>query len=626
MKRTLFSKIIILLAVFPTAMQTRAASLLVETESFSHKGGWMIDQQFMDEMGSPYLLAHGMGIPVEDASTEILLPQIATYYIYVRTFNWTSPWYQGSGPGAFQLLFNGKKTTTKPLGAEGSQWNWQAAGQVKVRNTGATIALHDLTGFDGRCDAIYFTTEPDDVPPSDVNLLMRLRRQMLNQPADPQPAGNFDMVVCGAGTAGICAAAAAARLGLKVALINDRPVLGGNNSSEIRVHMGGRINAGLYPRLGDMQKEFNPIRGGNAQPADYYEDSKKLEFVNSEPNIELFLNFHVNDVVMKDSRIQAVIAQHIESGVRMSFTAPLFCDCTGDGTVGYLSGADYRMGREGRAEFNESRAPEQADSMTLGASVMWYSVPEEKASSFPEFSYGMHFNAQNCERVTMGEWTWETGMDIDKTKHLERVRDYGMLVIYANWSYLKNHLPDSLGYGKRRLGWVSFMAGKRESRRLLGDYIMKQDDMTRYILHEDGTAAATWTIDLHYPDPANSANFPGAEFKAKTEHTSIYPYPIPYRCLYSRNVDNLFMAGRCISVTHVAHGSIRVMRTTGMMGEVVGMAASLCRRHDCLPRSIYWHYLPELKALMKQGIGHTGVVNDQGYNAGGGLSEPPHVK
>ncbi|MBQ7181297.1 MAG: FAD-dependent oxidoreductase [Bacteroidaceae bacterium] len=626
MKRTSLIKIIGLLSVLTAAIPARAASLLVETESFSHKGGWMLDQQFMDEMGSPYLLAHGMGIPVEDATAEIQLPQTGTYYIYVRTFNWTSPWHPGSGPGVFQLLFNGKKTTTKPLGAEGDQWTWQPAGKVKATKPTATIALHDLSGFDGRCDAIYFTTEPDDMPPSDVFSLTDWRRQMLHHPANPQQAGNFDLVICGAGTAGICAAVSAARLGLKVALINDRPVLGGNNSSEVRVHMGGRINAGPYPRLGDLQKEFNPSRGGNAQPADYYEDNKKMEFIGSEPNIKLFLNFHVNGVVKKDGRIQAVIAQHIENGVRISFAAPIFCDCTGDGTVGYLSGADYRMGREGRAEFNESRAPEQADSMTLGASVMWYSVPEEKASNFPEFTYGMHFNAQNCERVTMGEWTWETGMNIDKTKHLERVRDYGMLVIYANWSYLKNHLPDSLGYDKRRLGWVSFMAGKRESRRLLGDYILKQDDMTRYILHEDGTAAATWTIDLHYPDPANTENFPGAEFKAKTEHTSIYPYPIPYRCLYSRNVDNLFMAGRCISVTHVAHGSIRVMRTTGMMGEVVGMAASLCRRYDCLPRAVYQNHLPELKALMKQGIGRPDVVNDQGYNAGGGLSEPPRVK
>ena len=157
----------------------------------------------------------------------------------------------------------------------------------------------------------------------------------------------------------------------------------------------------------------------------------------------------------------------------------------------------------------------------------------------------------------------------------------------------------------------------------MGDYILKQDDMTRYLLHEDGTAAATWTIDLHFPDSINSMKFPGREFKAQTRHTLIYPYPIPYRCLYSRNVNNLFMAGRCISVTHVAHGSIRVMRTLGMTGEVVGMAASICHKHACLPREVYRSHLSELKNLMQKGVGDPTLPNKQEYNIGSGLKEPP---
>ena len=141
------------------------------------------------------------------------------------------------------------------------------------------------------------------------------------------------------------------------------------------------------------------------------------------------------------------------------------------------------------------------------------------------------------------------------------------------------------------------MAGKRESRRLLGDYILKEDDLRRHVIHEDGTASTTWSIDLHYPDPKNTAHFPGQEFKSIAEHIQIYPYPVPYRCLYSRNVDNLFMAGRNISVTHVALGTIRVMRTTGMLGEVVGMAASLCREHQVQPRAIYQNYLGSQRYL-----------------------------
>jgi hypothetical protein len=284
------------------------------------------------------------------------------------------------------------------------------------------------------------------------------------------------------------------------------------------------------------------------------------------------------------------------------------------------------MGRESREEFGESTAPEQADKMTMGASVQWYSEDTGKPSVFPLFDYGVTFNEQNYERVTMGEWTWETGMNYDQIRDFERIRDYGLLVVYSNWSFLKNGFKENDSYRNRKLGWVAYVAGKRESRRLLGDYILKEDDLRRYVVHEDGTAATTWSIDLHYPDPKNTANFPDAEFKSIAKHSNIYPYPVPYRCLYSRNIDNLFMAGRNISVTHVALGTVRVMRTTGMLGEVVGMAASLCKKHSVNPRSIYQHHLDELKSLMREGVGQKGLPNNQKYNEGGTLPKPPELK
>ncbi|WP_373843053.1 FAD-dependent oxidoreductase, partial [Bacteroides heparinolyticus] len=231
-----------------------------------------------------------------------------------------------------------------------------------------------------------------------------------------------------------------------------------------------------------------------------------------------------------------------------------------------------------------------------------------------------------CEKVTLGEWTWETGMNKHQIYDFEQVRDYGMLVIYANWSYLKNRLKDNAPFRNRRLGWVAYVAGKRESRRLLGDYILKEGDMTKHVVHEDASFTASWSIDLHSPDPENGRNFPGNEFKAVTEHTLIYPYEVPYRCLYSRNVANLFMAGRNISVTHVALGSVRVMRTTGMMGEVVGMAASLCKKYNVGPRGIYWHHLEELKALMQKGVNRKGLPNNQRYNEAGMLNERPMIQ
>lgn len=602
-----------------------SADLFVEAENFIHKGGWVVDQQFMDQMGSSYLLAHGMGEPVEDARTEVVFPQKGVYYVYVRTYNWTSPWKQGEGPGKFGLLVGGRKISSS-LGTEGASWMWQPAGKITIKDTKTEIKLRDYTGFDGRCDAIYFTTEEGKVPPSNVVELDTFRRRVLNIPDVPPVAGQYDLVVVGGGVAGISAAVSAARLGCKVALINDRPVLGGNNSSEVRVHLGGRIEIGPYKELGNLQKEFGPCRSGNAQPEDYYEDEKKAQLVANEKNITLFSNYRAIKVEMEGQKIKSVIAKHIETGNELSFESPLFSDCTGDGSIGYLADADYRMGRESRNEFGESMAPEKADKMTMGASVQWYSVDNKAPSSFPYFNYGVEFNEENCEKVAMGEWTWETGMNYDQITEFERIRDYGLLVVYSNWSFLKNWMRENNQYKNLKLGWVAYISGKRESRRLMGDYILKEDDLRKYVAHEDGTAATTWSIDLHYPDPDNTKHFPGEEFKSIAKHINIYPYPIPYRCLYSRNIDNLFMAGRNISVTHVALGTVRVMRTTGMMGEVVGMAASICKKYNVKPRGVYQSYLDQLKMLMEKGIGKKGLPNNQHYNEGGSLKEKPVVK
>ena len=599
--------------------------LLIEAESFTDKGGWVVDQQFMDQMGSPYLLAHGIGNKVADASTKIVFPTTGIYHVYVRTYNWTSPWKAGKGAGQFALIIEGKSINDN-LGTEGDSWIWQKAGEVQIDKPENKIILRDLSGFDGRCDALYFTTDPSNLPPTGGADLETFRREKLELPDEVPIAGEYDFVVVGAGIAGMCAAVSAARLGCKVALINDRPVVGGNNSSEIRVHLGGRIEVGPYKNLGNLQKEFSPSRGGNAQPAQYYEDDKKMNWLKQEKNVELFTNYRVVRLDKKENRIVSVVAKHIESGKELRFKAPLFSDCTGDGTIGYLAGADYRMGREARKEFGESLAPEQADKMTMGSSIQWYSIEEEKPSTFPPFDYGLTFNDTICEQVTMGEWTWETGMDRDPISDAEQIRDYGMLVVYSNWSFLKNSPSTREKYARRRLDWVAYVAGKRESRRLLGDYILKEDDIKKNVAHEDASFTTSWSIDLHRKEKKNSLHFPGREFKAETTHIYIYPYAVPYRCLYSRNIDNLFMAGRNISVTHVALGTVRVMRTTGMMGEVVGMAASLCKQYGIYPREVYRLHLDELKHLMEKGTGNPELPNNQLYNRGDILQEKPTIK
>ena len=599
-----------------------AAQLWLETENFTDKGGWVLDQQFMDLMGSPYLMAHGMGVPVADASTSVVIPEKGQWHVYVRTFNWTSPWTSEDGPGAFKVRIGGKTLKTV-LGTKGNVWEWQYAGKVSLKAGQTSVALCDLIGFNGRCDVIYLTTDPDDVPPSEVSALATFRKEKLNIP-EPQ-IKKYDFVVVGGGIAGMCAAVAASRLGCKVALINDRPVLGGNNSAEVRVHLGGHVEIGPNKGLGRMIREFGHAKKGNAQPAENYQDEKKQAFIDAEENIDLFSSYRAVQVKKEDNRIQSVLIRHIETAQEMWLEAPLFSDCTGDGTIGFLAGAHWRMGREARSEFGESLAPETADKLTMGASVQWYSNKSDKPAVFPEFSYGVKFDENTCEKVTMGEWKWETGMNYDQIYDAECIRDYGLLVVYSNWSFLKNRLKDNEKYKNRSLEWVAYVAGKRESRRLLGDYILKQDDIDKNVYHEDGSFTASWSIDLHFPDPANSKNFPGAEFKAATVHNWIYPCTVPYRCLYSRNIENLFMAGRNISVTHVALGTVRVMRTTGMMGEVVGIAAYLCDKHKCTPRQVYQSHLEELKSLMKEGMGRKEGLNDQNFNLANRLLDSPRA-
>lgn len=595
-----------------------SGSIFIEAESFQNKGGWVVDQQFMDLMGSSYLMAHGLGTPVSDATTTVNFAKTGEYTVFVRTYNWTSPWTTKEGPGKFQLTVNGRALNNKILGTKSTAWEWQEVGKVKISSGTVTIGLRDLTGFNGRCDAVYFTMD-NVLPPNEPEVLTAFRKEKLGLPEVVPKAGKFDLVVVGGGVAGTAAALTAARQGLKVALIQDRPVLGGNNSSEVRVHLGGRINLDPYPKLGDVVNEIAPLRGGNAQPGDYYEDEKKLEMVNAEKNISLFLNFRAFKVEKEGTTIKTVFARHIESSEELSFSAPLFADCTGDGTIGYLAGADFAMGRESKAEFNEPTAPEEADKMTMGSSVQWYSKEGDKSSDFPEFNYGIDFNETNAQKVTMGEWTWETGMNFDQISDFERIRDYGMLVVYSNWSYLKNKSSFKEEYKNRYLDWVAYIAGKRESRRLIGDMVLTEQDITDFVIYPDASAPTSWTIDLHYPDPKNTEHFPGAEFKSIAVHKTIHPYPIPYRCFYSRNINNLFMAGRNISVTHVALGTVRVMRTTGMMGEVVGMAASVAAKNKTTPRGVYQKHLDKLQRLMTKGASKYNIENLQNYNLGGTL-------
>ena len=603
-----------------------AQSVFLEAEGFDNLGGWTNDNQSMAAMGSPYLIAHGLGKPVADAETTFQARSAGVYRLWVRTRDWTRSFGREESPGRFQVIVNGKAADAV-FGTRTEEWHWQDGGTVELEKGENKIALHDLTGFDGRCDAIFLTKDIDaPIPYADA--AFRRKQLGLRRPAN---AGRYDLVVVGGGIAGICSAITAARLGCKVALVQNRPVLGGNNSSEIRVGLSGLIFQEPYPKLGKLMDEIGGVGYWtrheamndpdsprsqrilktleehpekaihNAGPASNYEDYMKLNAVLSEPNITLFLNKQVISAKTRGGKIRKVIAKDIATCEEIVLRGRLFADCTGDGNLGFLAGADWRMGRESKDETGEPHAPEKPDMLTMGTSVQWYASTSETPEDFPECPWAMAFSDSTCIPIVHGEWDWEAGLGMDQVNEIEYIRDIGLRAVFGNWSYLKNNAPFKEEFKDKRLEWVACIGGKREARRLLGDVVLKEQDLLEGVEYEDGTFTTTWGMDLHYPkmEPGMEGEVP---FRATSVTTRHKPFAVPYRCLYSRNIRNLMMAGRDISVTHVALGTVRVMRTGGMMGEVVGMAASICKRHRGAPRDVYNSYLDELKALMEVGV------------------------
>ena len=577
----------------PAAGAETSHVVLVEAETFTDLGGWVVDQQFMDEMGSPFVLAHGLGVPVKDATTAVTFPAPGTYRLWVRTRDWVAPWKAPGAPGRFQVLVDGKAIKTV-FGTEGAEWHWQDGGTVKIAGKQAAVALHDLTGFEGRCDAIVFSSDLTSRPPNILKTQLPWRRKLLGLPDKPPEAGPFDLVVVGGGIAGTCAALSGARLGLTVALVQDRPVLGGNNSSEVRVWLSGRKNFAPYPRIGDVVEELEQKRRahyGPANTADLYEDDRKLALVRAEKNITLMLNHRGNGVEMRDGKIAAIVAQHIVSGRRVKLTSRLVADCTGHGVIGALAKADFEMTLKGH----------------MGRCNLWHAADTGKPVAFGRCPWALDLGdkpfpgRKGGGLRALGVWYWESGFDHDPFEKGEYIRDWNFRAMYGAWDALKN--VDKV-YPNHKLNWAAYVAGPRESRRLLGDVVLTRKDAMSGRTWPDACVPCSWSIDLHLPDKRYVKGFEGDAFISRAHHERFKtPYWMPYRCLYSRNVGNLFMAGRDVSVTHEALGTIRVMRTGGMMGEVVGMAASLCVKHAVSPRSVYAKHLDELKALLTKGVG-----------------------
>ncbi|MCU0246777.1 MAG: FAD-dependent oxidoreductase [Bryobacter sp.] len=423
-----------------------------------------------------------------------------------------------------------------------------------------------------------------------------------------------DLAVVGGGLSGVCAAITAARAGIRVVLIQDRPVLGGNASSEVRLwilgatsHMG---NNNRWAREGGVIDEIlveNMHRNPEGNPLVL--DTILLEKVVEETNITLLLNTAVHDLEKSDAdTISAVRAFCSQNSTAYRVMAPLFCDASGDGIIGFLAGAAFRMGAESREEFGEGFAPEAAYGELLGHSLYFYSKDTGKPVRFTAPSFALkditripRYRDIKATDYGCRFWWFEYGGRLDTVHETEAIKWELWKVAYGVWDYIKNsgRFPEA---ETMTLEWVGTIPGKRESRRFEGDYILTQQDVVEQRAHADAVSFGGWAMDLHPADGVYS------ELSGCTQWHSKGVYAIPYRTMYSRNIRNLFLTGRLISVSHVAFGSTRVMATCAHNGQAVGMAAALCRRLGVLPREV--PIAPLQQALLAAGQYIPGVVLD----------------
>ncbi len=567
--------------------------VFVECESFDHKGGWVVDPQFVEQMGSPYLMAHGLGERVEDATTNIELPSGGAFHVWARTTDWApGPW---EAPGQFNIWLSGEKLPKTMGNYRG--WGWNYAGKVKVKAGTAELKLEDLTGFNGRCDAIYISNKYR-APTNQQEYLKDMRNRFAAYADMPGETRTYDLVVVGGGLAGCAASIAAAEQGLEVALIHDRPVLGGNASSEIRVH-----TLGIYGHFRRILKMLDTEHYPNGSPEALSDEQKRQTHMESYSNISLFLNYRAFQANTQEQIITSVDARHTSTGEALRFEAPYFVDCTGDGWIGYWADAEYNYGREpdtlyGEAweEYGELWSPKQADQQVLGASVLWRSMEADSICEFPEVPWAMEVAGSYSARY--GTWNWELISERwHQVDHAEQIRDHMLKAIYGSFYNEKQ----KAGGEFLKLEWVSYLLGKRESRRLVGDYLYTFNDMRDSRRFPDAVVHEIREVDVHYPQ--NKLDESQPDFLAEAMFYPAKAYQIPYRSLYSKNIANLFMAGRCFSCSHIGLGGPRVMRTTGQMGAAVGYAASLCTQYQCTPRALYENHLPEYMELVRTSNG-----------------------
>ena len=589
-----------LMGAKPSAALNRSGVLL-EASSFAKTGGWKIDTQHYLQMGGNYLLAHGMGNPVEDAETMIDLPASGKWNVWVRNRDWCKGDWKS--PGRFLVLVEGKPLKVT-MGEGEESWHWQSAGSVEVAKAEKIkVSLRDLTGFDGRCDAIFFTQESaPSLPSDDLKELSDWKDELSGRAAEKIDELSFDLVIVGGGMSGCGAALAARSQGLKVALIQDRPLFGGNASQEIRVH-----TLGIHGYGTDILNSIDTVHYPNGDKKAKL-DQVKREKTMTESGVDLFAHHMACGLEKKGDTILSVEAREVTGGRIKRFRAPVFIDATGDGWLGYWGGADYRYGREAASQHNEGWdkygelwSPKEADNRVMGTSVLWNSERTNQRQDFPKVPWAMPVAGKHT--ASKGEWYWEySDNELNQIDDAETIRDHMLRAIFGSFANAKKNPK----YAPNKLTWVAYVGGKRESRRLMGDHIYDMHDAVKRHEFPDAVVVEKREVDGHYQRKLKGAK---EDFlsTAMFHKTGGYYY-IPFRSFYSRNLSNLMMAGRCFSCTHVGLCGPRVMNTCGQMGIATGYAAVLCKKHNASPKEVGHSHIRELRKLI--GFDETKLVNN----------------
>lgn len=576
----------------------------LEAESFADYGGWKFDTQFTHKMGSAYLLAAGVLKPLDAARTKLNIPRSGTWRVWARTKDWLPEF----SPGTFAVKVGGRRGAV--LGASRKEgWGWETAGEFALPAGEVEVALEDLSGAFARCDALLFTTDLEFRPPEEAEALLAARRKFTGENDAIEDGGEYDLVVVGAGSGGLGVALAAARHGARVALVHDRPVLGGNASSELGVSLdGAAVISGDNRRETGMAEEAFARRAATSDPS--FSTAFAQMAAELGDRLSVFDNLRVLSAEKHGDIITSVLARHTATGKRTRFRARLFADGTGDGWLGRFAGADSMYGREAKAEYCEWPAPEKGDELTMSGCLMSGNSSQHRigydfrhtghpvAFTTPEWARVLPKGFARRVRGLSPEWWVEHGGRFDDVADPERARDELVRINFAYWGWIKNESPLKPKAADVELVSMPHMNARREGYRLAGDYVLAADDALSARMFPDRISYGGWPLDTH--DPLGIDNPHGNGYWK--HHPSVPIYSIPYRCVYSRNVPNLLLSGRCVSVTHIALGSVRVQATLFALGQATGTAAAMMLRRGLLPREFGAHVGELQQQLLKDDL------------------------